>query len=175
MAAKPSANRERNFVVIINGSKRENFSVLSKPLFFWGRLILGGIFMASSVDKILHPEAFAQAVYNYQILPDFLVNFTAIFLPWLEAVLGFLLVFGRCVLGAVFISNVLLTTFFGALMFNIARGLDIHCGCFTSATGGDPATTWYIIRDSGFLALGFYLFLKTFCRRAQVQGSPLNP
>jgi hypothetical protein len=46
-------------------------------------------------------------------------------------------------------------------MFNLARGLNIHCGCFSTEPSGDPATWWYVIRDTGFLVLGGYLFLKT--------------
>ncbi|MGA8240229.1 MAG: MauE/DoxX family redox-associated membrane protein [Desulfobacterales bacterium] len=38
------------------------------------RLLLGTVFLYASYDKILHPQAFAQAVYNYQILPDMAVN-----------------------------------------------------------------------------------------------------
>ena len=68
---------------------------------------------------------------------------------------------GRTLPGAVFLSDLLLLAFFWALMFNLARGLNIHCGCFSTEPSGDPATWWYIIRDTGFLVLGGYLFLKT--------------
>ena len=47
------------------------------------RVILGAVFIYASIDKIRNPEAFAKAVYNYQILPDSLINLTAIALPWL--------------------------------------------------------------------------------------------
>lgn len=132
----------------------------TKPLQFWIRLLLGAIFVVASIDKIWHPAPFAQAVYNYQILPDAAVNLTAIILPGLELALGLLLVFGLWLPGAVLLANLLLAAFFGALLFNIARGLNVHCGCFTTSTEGDPATTWYLIRDSSFLILGGYLFYK---------------
>jgi hypothetical protein len=38
------------------------------------RLLLGTVFLYASYDKTLHPQAFAQAVYNYQILSDMAVN-----------------------------------------------------------------------------------------------------
>ncbi len=131
-----------------------------KPLQFWVRLLLGAIFVFAAIDKIWHPAAFAQTVYNYQILPDAVVNLTAIILPWLELALGLLLVFGLWLPGALLLTNLLLVAFFGALLFNLARGLDVHCGCFTTNTEGDPATTWYLFRDSLFLILGGYLFYK---------------
>lgn len=52
------------------------------------RLLLGAVFLLASFDKILHPQAFAQTVYNYQILTDGFVNLAAIMLPWLELLLG---------------------------------------------------------------------------------------
>jgi len=127
------------------------------------RLILGVVFIYASIDKILHPAAFAEAVYNYQILPDALINLTAIVLPWLELLLGIALVSGVCLPGAAFLCNALLITFFGALVFNLSRGLDIHCGCFnTSQEATSYCICLYLIRDGIFLSFGLYLFSRIF-------------
>ncbi len=139
--------------------------LLQMPLLFWVRLLVGAIFIAACVDKILHPAAFAQMVYNYQILPDSFINVTAIVLPWLELVLGCLLILGLWMPGTVVLANLLLSTFFGALLFNLARGLNSHCGCFSSSTQGDPVTAWYVVRDAFFLLLGGYLFYGVFLKR----------
>jgi uncharacterized membrane protein YphA (DoxX/SURF4 family) len=121
------------------------------------RLILGGIFVFASIDKILHPEAFADAVYNYQILPDSFINLTAIVLPWLELVLGCLLITGAWMPGAVLFANLLLLTFIGVLIYNASRGLDIHCGCFSTEATEGPISTWTILRDAVFLVPAVYL------------------
>ena len=144
----------------MNINKENKFYVLDKPPLFWCRLLLGMIFLLASVNKILHPADFARIVYNYQILPDVLVNLTAVFLPWVEIVLGFLLIFGLWMPGAIAISNFLLLTFFCSLIFNAARGLDIHCGCFSTSTKIFTSTTRQILRDIVFLVISFYLFLK---------------
>ena len=135
-----------------------------KSIFLMCRLILGGVFIYASVDKILHPAAFAEAVYNYKILPDALINLTAIILPWLELILGVFLILGLWLPGAALLSNLLLLTFFGALVFNLARGLDIHCGCFSTSQEAtlNLCMCLYIIRDGIFLLLGFYLLLHIF-------------
>ncbi|NLI83054.1 MAG: cation diffusion facilitator family transporter [Deltaproteobacteria bacterium] len=140
--------------------KRRRASLLRKPLHFWVRVTLGVIFLAASVDKILHPAAFAQAVFNYQILPDSLINITALVLPWLEVVLGVLLIAGWWLPGALTLTNAFLIAFCGAAVYNVARGLDIHCGCFTTSTEGSPATTWYLLRDGIFLLMGAYVFYR---------------
>ena len=89
-----------------NGWTRQRVIILA------ARLILGGVFVFASIDKILHPAAFAEAVYNYQILPDSLINLTAIILPWMELVLGSLLIIGIWMPGTVLVSNLLLLSQF---------------------------------------------------------------
>ena len=109
-------------------------------------------------------SAFAEAVYNYQVLPDFLINLTAIILPWLELIIGIFLIIGLFNEGSVCIMTALLVIFFGAMVFNLARGLDIHCGCFSTSPDGtnNASMTWYVIRDGLFLLPAFYLFYQTF-------------
>lgn len=125
------------------------------------RLVLGGIFIYASLDKIAHPEAFAEIIYNYQVLPGALINLSAIVLPWLELVLGVLLIIGRFMPGATSISTLLLAAFWAALLFNMVRGLDIHCGCFSTQTNDAATMAWYVTRDTAFLAMGLCLFYQT--------------
>jgi len=143
------------------------FSVKSLP--FWARLALGGIFLIASLDKLYHPAAFAQTIYNYQILPESLINLTAMVLPPLELLLGVFLIFGIWLPGAVFLANGLLIVFWGTLLFNMARGLNVHCGCFSTSSQGDPNTLLYVVRDSAFLLLGAYLFFKVILRGAMLR------
>jgi len=159
-------------VIKMGRNEKHKRFLLIKPFFFWGRLVLGVIFVLASVDKILHPAAFAEAVYNYKILPDVLINLTAIILPWLELILGVCLIIGVWLPGSLFLSNILLVAFFGSLLFNIARGLDIHCGCFSTSTeellGGPIA--WYLVRDGMFLLLGGYLFFHLCLKKCKKVG-----
>ena len=140
------------------GTQRRYFPKM--PLFFWIRMMLGGIFVFAGLDKVFHPLAFAKSINNYQILPDQLVNLTAIILPWLELLLGSLLIFGVWLPGAIVLINLLLAIFFLALVFNAARGLNIDCGCFTTTTTDNPSISWYLIRDVIFLLLGGYLLYR---------------
>lgn len=138
----------------------------SRRLFLWlfhiCRLLLGLVFVYASYDKILHPQAFALAVFNYQIVPDVAVNLIALILPWLELLLGLCLVFGVWLPGATIAGNGLLVFFLGALVFNQIRGLDIHCGCFSTEIQEGPAGVGTVLRDLGFLAMSLYLLLFIF-------------
>lgn len=124
------------------------------------RWMLGIIFIYASYDKILHPAAFAKAVYNYQILPDMLINLTALILPWMELLLGFFLIAGIWLAGATALVNLLLIIFSTAIFFNLARGLNIHCGCFSTAESGDPITIGTVLRDSLMLIPAFFLLIR---------------
>jgi rhodanese-related sulfurtransferase/uncharacterized membrane protein YphA (DoxX/SURF4 family) len=128
------------------------------------RLFLGGIFVYASYDKILRPMSFAEVVYNYQVLPGMLVNLVSLLLPWLELLVGLCLLLGIWLSGAVLICNVLLVVFFGTLTFNLARGLDIDCGCFTPSVGASSAghMLWYLLRDGVFLLAACFLFVRFF-------------
>jgi len=130
------------------------------------RLMLGALFIAASIDKIAHPGEFAKIIHNYQILPDSLINIAAIVLPWLEGLLGLALVTGVFLPGAAVLSNLLLLSFFSALLYNLARGLNVHCGCFTTKITGEPETAWYVVRDSGFLLLGMFVLVQVFRQRS---------
>jgi uncharacterized membrane protein YphA (DoxX/SURF4 family) len=125
------------------------------------RFVLGVVFLYASLDKIIHPAAFAQAVYFYQVFPNLLVNLTAVFLPWLEVVLGLSLISGICLPGAVFLSNILLSSFLLLLLSAVLRGLDIDCGCFVASETSERFVSmwWYVLRDGVFLALALYLWL----------------
>ncbi len=128
-----------------------------KPLYLLLRLVLGGIFIYASLDKILHPAAFAEILYNYQILPGEIINLTAIILPWLELTIGTLLVTGKFIPGSVAICNLMLAGFWASLIFNMVRGLDINCGCFSAQSPGHSSVFLYLFRDTTFLVMGITL------------------
>jgi len=139
------------------------------------RLTLSGIFIYASLDKIAHPAAFAKDVYNYQILPDALINLTALVLPWLELFLGLCLLAGIWLPGAVLTVNGLMVVFLGALVFNLARGLDINCGCFdTGSAVPTMSAGFYLLRDAGFLGVGVFLFYTVFLHRWREQPQRIS-
>ena len=138
--------------------KRKN---LSRFLYYGARWILGGVFIYASYDKILHPAAFSKIIYNYQILPDVLINLTALVLPMLELIMGIFFWVGFWMPGTAILSNVLLISYMGALIFNLARGLNINCGCF-STSSGSSINIASILWDAAFLVLSVYLTIAVF-------------
>lgn len=111
-------------------------TVLSnKYLVLAARLILGAVFIYASLEKIQNPAGFAQAIYNYRMVPESLINIMAIVLPWLELICGVLIIVGVFVRGSALLIGAMLAVFIVALSSAILRGLDISCGCFTLEGG----------------------------------------
>jgi len=134
------------------------------------RMGLGVVFLYASWDKILHPQEFAEAVYNYQILPDFLVNSSALILPWIEMLVGLCLISGLFVPGSALVCVLLLSVFTVALVFNQIRGLDVHCGCFSTQATHGPAGLRTVARDICFLGISVYLLIRTVFQPLQKNG-----
>lgn len=140
---------------------KAHFLKTEKTWFAAARIFLGAVFLYASYDKILHPQAFTEAVYNYQILPDFAVNAAALVLPWIELAAGLCLIAGVWLPGATLICALLMTAFTAALVFNQIRGLDVHCGCFSTQAAHGPANLLTVIRDLFFLVVSVYLLIRT--------------
>ena len=137
------------------------------------RTILACVFIYASLDKINRPDLFAEAVYNYRLLPDAAVNLVALWLPWLELASGVLLLLGTWIRGSILVLNCLMAVFLAALGINVARGLDISCGCFT-VESTNPLTILTLFRDSLFLLVALYLFWFYQIRGAETRLSLLQ-
>jgi putative oxidoreductase len=107
----------------------------NKYLVFAVRLILGVVFIYASLEKIQNPAGFAQAIYNYRMVPVPLINMMAVLLPWLELLCGVLIIVGVFVRGSALLIGAMLAVFIVALSSALLRGLDISCGCFTLEGG----------------------------------------
>lgn len=116
-----------------------------------GRWVLAAIFLAAALPKIMDPAGLATAIAGYRLMPEPLINFQAITMPWVELVVAVALVTGLCLDGAVILANALLLVFLAALGQAWLRGLDIECGCFGHADRGHLVGA--IVRDVGFLAV----------------------
>jgi uncharacterized membrane protein YphA (DoxX/SURF4 family) len=133
--------------------------LLTRFLSFVLRLVVGGIFVYAGVVKILDPAGFATDVANYRVLPLVLVNFVAITLPWVETVVGILMVMGFWLPGSALVITGLMGVFLAAIGQALARGLDIRCGCFGTIEGGkmDALT---LVRDIALFVCAAWLYWR---------------
>ena len=99
------------------------------------RIIVGGIFIYSALTKITDLGYFAKSLYNYRILPEVTLNLFALLIPWLELIIGLLIVLGIFVRESALLGGILMIVFIAAISIAIVRGLDIECGCFGTKDG----------------------------------------
>ncbi len=124
------------------------------------RLVIGGIFIYASLDKISHPSEFARIVYNYHLVPGDLVNLVAIILPWLELICGISVILGLYKEGGILIISFLTIVFIIAIGINVIRGVDLECGCFTVSSRARENALSLLYRDFGLLAICVYAWLN---------------
>ena len=141
-------------------------SIRWKWLLMVCRLILGGVFIYASIDKIMNPGAFADILSNYNLIPDWMIHPMAVWLPWLEMVSGVLMITGIFLPGSTVVLSGLLLVFIGALGINVLRGYSIDCGCFTTARGGHQGDMiGLILRDIALLVPAMVILRREWMTR----------
>jgi uncharacterized membrane protein YphA (DoxX/SURF4 family) len=127
------------------------------------RLALGAVLVVAGALKIADPQASVAAVRAYELLPTGLATIVGWGLPFLELVLGLLLLTGIAVRPTALATAVLLAVFVAAVASAAARGLSIDCGCFGSGGAVPPGQTAYgaeIARDLALLAAAGWLVAR---------------
>ena len=98
------------------------------------RLILGGLFIFAGFAKINHISALINDIEQYQILPVALASVFGHVLPYLEILVGVLLVLGIVLRISASVGGLMLISFAAAKIVAMVRGLDIKvCNCFGPA------------------------------------------
>jgi uncharacterized membrane protein YphA (DoxX/SURF4 family) len=124
------------------------------------RLCLGGMWLYYSLPKFTQVAANEQAVRNFRILPETLVQAFGYSQPYLEAAFGFLLIVGLGTRLVAIFSGLLLLTYIGGIISLGARGIHITCGCGgtgAQVAAGQTRYTLDVLRDVGYLIPAVWL------------------
>lgn len=105
-----------------------------RPLVHWAlfsmRMILGGVFSFSAWSKIMAPQALADAIVGFEIIPESIALEAAIMLIWLELICGIFMILGLWARATVIVITGMLTLFEIGLISVVVRGIEVNCGCF---------------------------------------------
>ncbi len=96
-----------------------------------GRIAIGLVFIAASIDKLAHPGQFVEVIMGYKIVPWTTAGVMGIWLPWMELLVGTIMLIGIWVRAGALLFSGLTVVFLAALTSALARGIDINCGCFS--------------------------------------------
>jgi uncharacterized membrane protein len=121
-------------------------------------VLLAVVFLVACIPKIASPHDFAVAVFRYQVLPYGLINIAAVYLPWLELVTALALLAPGWRRGAALIVLLLLAVFAGAMTFNLLRGVNVSCGCFSVSDEAASSGWWNVVRNLVLMAAAWIVF-----------------
>lgn len=127
------------------------------------RVVLGAVLVWAGAAKIGSPLTAQRAVQAYEILPMDLAGAVGLALPFVEVVLGVLLLVGLFTRPVAAVSTVLMAAFVLGIAQAWARGLTIDCGCFGGGGQVGADETRYpqeIARDLAFAAAGTWLVVR---------------
>jgi uncharacterized membrane protein YphA (DoxX/SURF4 family) len=124
------------------------------------RLTLGGVLFAAGYLKVGKADESQMAVRAYEMLPISIANMLGLILPFVEVVIGALLILGALTRAMAALGGFTMVVFIIAIAQAWARGLNIDCGCFGGGGAVEPGQTKYlqeILRDTGLAFLAAYL------------------
>jgi uncharacterized membrane protein YphA (DoxX/SURF4 family) len=122
------------------------------------RIALGVLFIFSGAAKAYDPGVFAIEIQRYNLIPWVTAALVAVYLPWLEIIVGALLILRWLEQGTLLLIACLLLVFTLALASATFRGLSIDCGCFGKALA-ETGTIYPLVRNILLLALVAFLWL----------------
>ena len=128
-----------------------------RALTLLARIVLAVTFIWAAWHKIINPADFALTVATYQILPLALINLQAIGLPWVELIIGVMLLAGIWTRESTSVTVGMNLMFIAAILITLYRGDEIMCGCFASADMGHQIGWDLVFRDLGLIGVGTYL------------------
>lgn len=124
------------------------------------RIITGAVFIVSGSMKIADPSAFADSIALYGVIPQILIPYIAIVLPWAELFSGILLASGLRIRAASLLSFTMLCLFTALIGWNVALGRSFECGCIPGLDAGPFSRIgWPLLcRNAVLLALTALFF-----------------
>jgi uncharacterized membrane protein YphA (DoxX/SURF4 family) len=155
---------------------------LRRAVIWFGRLLLGGIFIYAGYSKIFLPNTnlwpffflkfsismnlsnFATQVEAFKLLPAWGVQFVANTLPFTEIILGVLLLIGwRLRIWASLLTLIMLG-FFGVVLRAYLLHMNINCGCFATP---QPINLQKILEDAALSGLAVLMTTFAFIEARQ--------
>lgn len=124
------------------------------------RIAMGLIFIYSGFFKALDLENFGKVIILYDISPEILVPYAAVVFPFIELVIGLLLIFGFKIKSSSFLSIILMIFWIIIISISVYRGKTFDCGCFELKQFGitEEIGLPIIFRDIVFLCILLLIF-----------------
>ena len=131
----------------------------TSPYFLlFARLCLGGVFLASAVTKLMDREGTAVSMSRYPFLPSGFGRFIAYTFPYVELLVGAMLILGLFTRYAAVASVGMYILFTILITYDLTRGQNQSCHCF-GRLSAEKLTPVAVVRNVLLLALSVVVFL----------------
>ena len=124
------------------------------------RLVLTGTFVMAALPKIKDPVAFATSVNAFQVVGPTLSNWIALFLPWLELIVGIGILLPQIRSSSSILIAILLIVFIGLHASAWIRELEISCGCFGAESAEESTNYLWLITRNSLLLIACVLIIS---------------
>ena len=126
------------------------------------RIALAAVFLWAAYTKLRDPwMMFAMEIDAMHVVPGGMVEFVARSMPWLELLLGVLLLIGSQMRFVASAATALLATFLSVMVILYLRGFQGDCGCFGPGEQLGPKT---LARDGALVILAAWVTFAAFRR-----------
>jgi uncharacterized membrane protein YphA (DoxX/SURF4 family) len=129
----------------------------SPDFILFTRLCVGGVFLVSAVTKMLDREGTAVAMSRYPFLPSGFGRFVAYTFPYLELLVGGMLVFGLFTRVAALAAVAMFVLFTGLIIYDLTRGQSSSCHCF-GRLSSEKLTPMAVVRNAVLLGFSLLVF-----------------
>lgn len=140
------------------------------------RWVLAVVLVWAALSKIANLNEFYLSIRLYQVpLPDTLVRLAAMVMPWLELLIGILMVAGTARRAALIWAAILFAVFIVVTGQAWVRGLNIACGCFKLDFLGEEFSRFFeSVKFAFFRAILLFTAAVYLCR-ASVRSAKAEP
>src|SRR5438477_9606300 len=130
----------------------------SSDFLLYARLTVGGVFLVSAISKMMDKPGTEASMARYVFLPRGSGKFISNYFPFLELIVGLLLLLGLltrlAAVGAVGLFAVF--TFF--ILYDLTHNKNVSCHCFGKLSD-DKVTPMSVVRNVFLMALAVLLIV----------------
>ena len=117
----------------------------NRYLVFVCRFLLGGVFLVSSIGKLVDVEKYSvDVVYDFGVLPMVLARPFGLVMPFIELAVALGLLLGIVTRLSALGGGLMSIAFFIAKGMVLSQGREIDCGCFGAIVGTLASVTIYM-------------------------------
>jgi len=130
----------------------------SPQFLLYARLTVGGVFLVSAISKMMDKPGTEASMARYVFLPRGSGKFIANYFPFVELIVGLLLLFGLLTRLAAIAALGLFAMFTFFIVYDLTHNRNVSCHCFGKLSD-DKVTPMSVVRNVFLMLLALLLVI----------------